>query len=314
MSLLVFKQLCYMMVVVLISFAVAKKFKFGQSEINFTSKILLYLVNPCMLLNALNIPYDSQKIKSLAFMLLLSLAIHLLMMIVACLVIRSKSEEGKLLDGIDRTGVIFTNSGFIGIPLINGVLGQEGVFYLTGYLVVFNILLWIFAPKALGCSFSIKKIVLNPNVLAVVIGFILFCLPGSLPEIVAKPVLYIGQMNTALSMILLGMVFADFNRGKLEKRLLLRSAWTAAVRLILCPAAVLALVIASLFLFKNTHDIKLMAITAFIAAICPIGMSITSLAVIFKRDSSYAAFIVALTSALCIISTPLWVYLISLFL
>mgnify|MGYP003305346482 CR=1 FL=1 len=35
--------------------------------------------------------------------------------------------------------IAFTNCAFIGIPLIEGVLGSEGVFYLLGYIVVFNI-------------------------------------------------------------------------------------------------------------------------------------------------------------------------------
>lgn len=298
-----------MMVVVIVAFICSKKFKFGQTEISFASKTLLYMVNPCMLISSFDIPYNAQKIQGLAVMIGISFAVHLAMMAVACIFIRSRTPQGKELDGIDRVGVIFTNSGFIGIPLINGVLGQEGVFYLMGYLLNFNILLWIFAPVALGCKFNIKKIIFNPNVLAVLTGFILFCIPGQLPSIIAKPVSYIGQMNTALSMILLGMVFADFKKGQVKGALLLRATWAVIVRLILCPLAALAVILAVLKTMPSVNDIRLMTVTAFIAALCPAGMSITSLAVVFNKDSRYAALIVAATSALCVLGAPLFVAL-----
>ena len=309
MSILVFKQLCYMMVVVLVAFVFSKKFKFGKEEISFASRTLLYLVNPCMLLSSFDIPYDSNKIKGLAVMIGLCLLVHLAMMVAACIFIRSRTPEGKELDGIDRVGVIFTNSGFIGIPLINGVLGREGVFYLMGYLVNFNILLWIFAPLALGCKFDIKKIIFNPNVIAVTAGFVLFCIPGTLPDLLAKPVGYIGQMNTALSMILLGMIFADFKKGEVKHSLAIRAAWTCLVRLVICPLAALAVIALLSGLLAGFEDGHLMTVTAYIAALCPAGMSITSLAVVFKKDAHYAGFIVALTSALCVLGTPALIYL-----
>jgi len=309
MAILVFKQLCYMMIVVLVAFIFSKKFKFAQTEISFTSKTMLYLVNPCMLLSSFDIPYNPQKVKGLAVMMGICLAVHLAMMAAALIFIRSRTPEGKELDGIDRVGVIFTNSGFIGIPLINGVLGKEGVFYLMGYLVNFNILLWIFAPLALGCKFNIKKIIFNPNVIAVVAGFILFCIPGTLPDILAKPIGYIGQLNTALSMILLGMIFADFKRGELNNSLAIRAAWTVTVRLVLCPLAALAVIAFASRLFANVQDIHLMTVTAYIASLCPVGMSITSLAVVFNKDSHYAGLIVAVTSALCVLACPAFIYL-----
>ncbi len=313
MAILVFKQLCYMMIVVVVAFVFSKKFKFGGTEISFTSKIMLYLVNPCMLFSSFDIPYNPQKIRGLALMIGICFAVHLAMMAAACIFIRSRTPEGKELDGIDRVGVIFTNSGFIGIPLINGVLGKEGVFYLMGYLVNFNILLWIFAPLALGCKFNIKKIIFNPNVVAVVAGFILFCIPGTLPDILAKPVGYIGQMNTAMSMILLGMIFADFKKGEGKSSLALRAGWTVAVRLVICPLAALGVILVASrilpMLLSSSEDIHLMTVTAYIASLCPVGMSITSLAVVFKKDAHYAGLIVALTSALCVLACPAFIYL-----
>ena len=77
--------------------------------------------------------------------------------------------------------LIYSNSGFIGIPLINGVFGSEGVFLLMGYIVVFNLFLWIQGIYFVTGRISPKRIITNPNIIAVIGGIILFLLPLQLP-------------------------------------------------------------------------------------------------------------------------------------
>ena len=212
MYLTVLKQLLIMLVISMLAFAFSKKNRFGSSESAFLSRLLLYFVNPCLIFNSFDQPFALQKLRELAFVIALSLLLHLVMTAVVSLCIRSKGAEGKSLDGLEKVGIVFTNSGFIGIPLINGVFGPEGVFYLTGYLAVFNVYLWTYGEYQMSHRFSVRKVLTNPNVLAVLCGIVLFCLPVRLPEIIAKPLSYISEMNTALSMFLLGLLFASFKK------------------------------------------------------------------------------------------------------
>ena len=43
----------------------------------------------------------------------------------------------------------------------------------------------------------------------------------------------------------------------------------------------------------------------FIAAACPVGMSVSSFAVVFKKDADYASLLVAVSSAACIVARNL---------
>ena len=270
------------------------------------SRLLLYFVNPCLILNSFNMAYNREKLLQLLFVIAVSLCVHLLLIALSLACIRSRKEKARQLDGLERVGVVFTNCGFIGIPLINGVFGQGGVFYLMGYLAVFNICLWIFGEYQMSHRFALKKVLLNPNVLAVLAGLVLFCLPFTLPELVSKPLAYISDMNTALSMTLLGMLFATFKKtGELPytKRLV----WVAVLRLVISSLIVLAFLYAACRLFSGMGNLHTMLFVVYIASLCPIGMSVSTFACVFGKDASYAGLMVSVTSVLCVVTVPAFV-------
>ena len=143
-----------------------------------------------------------------------------------------------------KIAIAFTNCAFIGIPLIEGVLGSEGVFYLLGYIVVFNIFLWTFGYAIIDGKVHVKKLLTNPNIIAVLFGIILFCIPVKLPDIIYSPLKLIGGMNTATSMVLLGMLFANFNisaDGSI-KTYLARGTKLSLFRLVVCAVVNLLII------------------------------------------------------------------------
>ncbi|HAH60895.1 MAG TPA: hypothetical protein DCL73_02210 [Treponema sp.] len=313
MHFLVLKQLVIMMLIAALSFVFSRRNKFGETESQFLSKVLLFFVNPCLIVNAFNIPYDSDKMRRLAFIIFICIGVHLLLTLVATLAVHSKNEAGRMLDGLDRIGIVFTNCGFIGIPLINGVFGPSGVFYLMGYIVVFNVYLWIYGEYLMSGRVNWKKVVTNPNVIAVAAGLVLFCLPFTLPGIVAKPLSLIADLNTALSMILLGMLFAGFRKSAGGVSYTGRVIKASVVRLIVSSFVVLAFLYAVYRLFPGVIDLREILFVVYIASLCPTGMSSSTFACVFKRNAAYTSLTVSATSVLCIVTVPLFVKLAELF-
>lgn len=308
MYITVFKQLIIMLLISVLSYAFSRKKQFSSKAADFLSQIMLFFVNPCLIFSSFNREFDVQKLRELAFVILLSIAAHLLMTVLVTVFIRSKNAADRTLDGIDKVGLVFTNSGFIGIPLIYGVFGQDGVFYLTGYLAVFNIYLWTYGEYQMSHSFKPKKIITNVNVLAVLLGLVLFCMPFTLPEVIAKSLGYISEMNTALSMFLLGLLFATFRKNE-------RVSYTGRVirvilvRLVACSIVNLLLVYVVWRFTPLGASYVTELFVVYIASLCPVGMSVSSFACIFKKDASYAGLIVLTTSVLCVVSVPLFVRL-----
>ena len=130
MYLLVLKQLSIMIIITLAGFIFARICKVDDEQQKFMSKLLLYFINPFLVFNCFNMDFDLLKLKQLLFTIFLGLITHCVMILLGLL-----SSKEKL----DRLGIVFTNCGFVGIPLIRGVFGDEGVFYLMGYLIVFNV-------------------------------------------------------------------------------------------------------------------------------------------------------------------------------
>lgn len=306
MYLIVLKQLVIMALIALAGFSFTKIFSFGKTEQTFVSRLLLYVINPCMILRTFNIEFEKERFMELLAVIGISLLAHLALTLLALVFCRSKNETEKDLDPIDKISVIFTNCGFIGIPLINGIFGQGGTFYLMGYIAIFNLSLWTYGYYFIAGKVNIKKIITNPNIIAVLLGILIYCLPFKLPTLIAQPISFIGDMNTATSMLLLGMLFATFKKPEISLgSYVLRLAKICSLRLIASAVIMFFVCFAAFKLLKNFSDIRTMCYVVFIAALCPVGMSVSGLAVLFKKDESYASLIVGLTSLFCLVTLPL---------
>ncbi len=311
MYLLVIKQLVTMSFIVVAGFMFAKAFKVGEREQKFLSKLLLYFVNPCLVLSSFNLEFDFLKLKQLLFMACVSIVLHGIMILIGYVCVHSKNPSQESYDKLDRIGVVFTNCGFVGIPLIRGVFGDEGVFFLMGYLVIFNVFLWTYGYYILSGTISIRKIVLNPNIICVCLGILIFCMPFTLPSFIAKPVSMIGDVNTAVSMILIGIMFADFKMPEVHE--ISTSVYIGRVvrfsflRLVLCALVNMAVLFVVYRLFHKIPDSRMMLFVALICSMCPAATSVPSLACVFDKDTSYASLLVCTTSLLCMITVPSFV-------
>ena len=299
MYILVMKQLFTMCLIALGGFIFAKIFKVEDSQQKVLSKLLLYFINPFMVVKSFNLEFNSDKLVQLGFVFAVALVIHLIMILIGFF---SSKEQ------VDRLVVCFTNCGFIGIPLIRGVFGDEGVFYLMGYLVVFNITIWTYGYYIMCGSINLKKIITNPNIIAVIIGIAIFCSPWTLPEIIARPVIMIGDTNTAMSMLLIGILLANFkpSDGKLYA---LKIAKVSLFRHVVCALVNIGVLFVVWKLFPNMPDCRILLFVVLICSMCPAATTIPGLAVLFNRDETYASLTVSFTSVLCMFFLPAFVAL-----
>ena len=103
MYILVIKQLVIMLLIAALSFFVSRKFKFGENEKQFVSKLLLFFINPCLILNQFNIDFEAEKFKSFGVCFVLSFIVHLVMVLLSLVFFRNKKNQWNM-------GSIFWNS------------------------------------------------------------------------------------------------------------------------------------------------------------------------------------------------------------
>ena len=308
MYLLVARQLFVMALTALASYIFSRFKKIGAAESRYLSNLLLFFISPCLILNTFTIDFDAEKLRQISLMMFLQFCIEMILIGISVLFIHSKKGMTKR-DPIDKMAVIYSNIGFIGIPLINGVFGQEGVFLLMGCIIMFNIFLWTQGVFLVTGKISIKQILTNPNIIAIAAGFMLFVLPVRIPDVLKQTIKLVGDLNTAISMILLGILFTDFRKpDKKEKGLSLRILKTVCLRIVIAPLVL----IGCMFLFEkyifSGRNIKEILLILLIAASCPVGMNVANFSVLYDPDNSpYAGLLVSFTSLFCIVTIPVMV-------
>ena len=135
------------------------------------SNLLMYVVSPCILIVVFQRPLETETFHNFWVALLAALVIHGINILVSELVIRDRDPMRK---SFFRFSAIFSNCGFLAVPLQTAILGSLGVFYGSAYLLVFTVLTWtlgIQLVKGGKMAFSWRTLLMNPGVtLAVVIA------------------------------------------------------------------------------------------------------------------------------------------------
>lgn len=263
------------------------------------SKIVISFVNPALMFCAYTIEFKESLLIGLLEAFGIAVITHLLFIAVSRFFLRKKDERY----GLERYCCIYSNCAFIGIPLVSAVYGSEGVFYVTAYITVFNLLMWshgIYLMSKDGEFDFVKKVLLSPTILATILGMIVFFARMPVSQVILKPLEYIGSMNTPLAMIVSGVTIAQsgFIKALKNGRIYQISFW----KLLFVPLVVMAM-----FLFTGVNHMVLMA-TILVAA-CPVATASTLLAMQYGQDDKYASQIFGMTTILSVVTLPLLVFL-----
>lgn len=295
MFVLIFNQLLKMLIILLLAFA-CYKLKIVSQEGNRTvSNLLLLLVNPCLIITAYQIDYDTRLVKGFFISFAAACAAHVIGIVIARFLIPVKNNPNYYLD---RFGSIYSNCGFIGIPLIYSILGTEGVFYLTAYMAVFNLFSWTHGLSLIKNSFSLRQLkegLLSPTILATLIAMFLFFMRLRIPSTILDSMNYIANMNTPLAMMVAGFSVAQADFRKIFTNLHLY--WVSFLKLLGVPLAVTLF----LFLIGVEHDL---AYVTLIAAACPAAATMTMMSIRYHKNYTYASEIFAFTTILSMITIP----------
>ncbi len=267
--------------------------KNGNKEL---SKLVLSVVNPIVIFMAYyQQNYDSQLVKNLLLSFGLSILSFGVLIAGAYILIPAKTANSE----IERFSSIYSNCGFMGIPLIQALCGSTGVFYLTAYLTVFNFLIWTHGIILLSGERNFKnvlKVLYSPVILSIVLGIIMFFLQIKIPSVLSESLGFIADLNTPLAMIVSGVTMADTDIIQLIKKK--RIYYTSFLKLFLFPA-VLVIIFA---LIPNIDSVVRM--TIIIAASAPSAAMCTLQCIRLGKDSLYASEIFAFTTVISIASLP----------
>jgi len=273
----------------------------GDDALKGMTNLLLFLVSPSVVIQAFQRPFDAGRLRTIGVVFVIDLLVFAITIGIARIAMNARLVPDAARRTALRFGTVYTNAGFIGIPLTQALLGQDGVFYAVTFIAAFTIFAWTHGVSLFGRSDEpglrrLRRVVLNPGIVSIVLALVLYVTSVHLPSPVSDVVGYLGSMNTPLSMIVVGVNLAAFSlRSVFSDRL----AWYGTVvRNIVVPA-----VFVVLLGFVPIDPVARMAILISVSA--PVGAMIVIFSVRHDADPRFATRLLCLSTLLCIVTLPL---------
>ncbi|WP_077611334.1 AEC family transporter [Clostridium sp. Marseille-P2415] len=291
-------QIIILFVLMAIGFFLSKKGIIDNNGSGQMTTLLCYIVLPCTILYSFQMEFREDMLQNFLLMCLITAGIHAAGILITFPLFNKKNVPDKEKRTVLRFSSVYSNCGFMGLPLLEALVGQNGLFYGAAFNSIYGLFLWthgllLFSGKA--DKKAILKAIINPNILASIIGLFLYCFSISLPRPLYLSVKYLAQMNTALSMIVIGTTMTQISFRKLFSGF---SAWIGVLmRNMVIPLTSL------LILYKVGVRGELL-LSSLIPAACPVA----GFAVIFSkfvgRDVVFPSKIMTLSTLSSLITMP----------
>ncbi len=287
-------QVLVIAILIAIGFFLAKTNIFTDKTSKELSYLLINIITPALILNSFQIDYTPEKLNSLLITFGLSFLAYAIVIVFSFLYC-GKDEKNK----IERLIITFSNAGFMGIPLTAGIYGNEGVFYASIMVIVFNITFWSYGIAVIRGNFSsesLKQILFSPTIISVLIGIILFVLNIKLPEPLFSVSKHLANMNTPLAMLVAGISISQSNILSILKNKKLYK--TILGKLIFAP-----IIVAVVYMFIPVSTIIKEILVLQVA--CPAAASIGIAIIQYNGDNKTATEYFTLTTLMSIITIPI---------
>lgn len=185
-----------------------KKEIFSESQSEAVSSIVVNLTWPCLVIDAMQIHFSIETLKDSVYILVITMIV-LILLAVLSLLLGKALKMPKAKQYITAFMLLFGNTGFIGIPVIKALYGSEAIFFAAIVELINDVLLFtvgiILIQLSAGARLKLGvRQFLNPGLLGVIVGLVLFLFNFRLPELLGGSIEMIGAATTPLTMFAIG--------------------------------------------------------------------------------------------------------------
>lgn len=292
-----FTQVLILFILILVGYFIRYKNLIDKSFTSKLSTLVLSIFLPAMIINSMQIDFEPSIINKVMILILLALITYSISFLIAYALKFIFKSDNDL--GIYQYAIMFSNVGFMGYPIVESILGSNTVFYAAIFNLPFNLLIMTIGVYLLckgngEYNFSVKSFI-NPIIISVLIGFVLFIFRIKLPVFINDTLELLGDVTTPLSMLIIGSMLCEspVKECFFNKKLYL----IAFIRLILVPVCIY-------FVLKGIiNDSLLLSIPVIISSM-PMATNAAIMANEYKANASLASQAVFLSTLFSIITIP----------
>lgn len=296
----VLTQVVILFILILIGVALSKGKVLNEKSVSGMTELVLILVTPCVIVKSFFREFNKADLKDLLVSFLLGVILHVGFIVLSMLFLRDKDKNRQV---VLQYAAVFSNCGFMALPLQQALLGDNGVFLGSSFVAIFNAFVWSWGVWVMsGDKKSLKplKIITRPAILALIIGLVVFLFSIPVPSVLSEPVSMLAALNTPLPMIIIGYHLSKSNvlKGLVDLKCII----TILLRLIIYPIAAIVL----MWLCGIKGD---MLIAQAICCSAPVAAITTMFSSKYNRDTELSVNLVSLSTLLSLITMPLIIML-----
>ncbi|WP_005033638.1 AEC family transporter [Holophaga foetida] len=304
MNQLIFTQVLTLFILMGVGLAARRLGQFTPEVSRGMSAFLMNFCMPMMVLSSFLRPFNMGMLATAGRMLGYALAIHLLLVMLAWIIFR-KAPAAK------RPGLqfitVFSNSGFMGLPLLAMLFPIGGVFFGAVYSIAFTVFMFtagvaFFSPG--NSRPSPRQLFLNPVILSTLAGIACFLASVKLPTPIMNTLGIIGGMTSPLSMLIIGAMLGDMK---------LRDILGSPVEYLLCAVRLLVAPLLTLLLCRMLHVDPVLEKILVILQALPAATIVAAFAEKYGSDRAFVSRCTFLSTLLSILTIPLVVKILERF-
>ena len=301
---LLIQEISALFLILAMGFVLVKLHLLKSGDSRILSLVQIYVIMPCSILKAFQIDFTPEVRENFILSFGTAIVLHLLLTGMVW-------GFGKMfrLDGLEKASVMYGNAGSLIIPIVMAILGEEWVIYASGFVCVQMFFMWTHGLTLIRNEkgVSLKKILLNINLAAIVAGLIFLLAGVRLPSLVNHVFDQLMDTMGPVTMIIIGMLLADVKWGELLRQP--RGYLIVALKMLVTPLVILGLMKLSgaAGLAKEGRTILFIS---FLAVIAPCATTVTQMAQLYRKRPEYAGALNAMTTLVSILTMPLmtWLY------
>lgn len=298
----VFQQMLIFFLLMLLGIYARRKGIINEANMSQISALAVNVAYPAIILSSVagggTRIEGAELLSAVGVALLVLVAAVVLGLLVPRLLGFSKSERGMA-----NAMVVFTNIGFMGLPMIQGIYGSDALIYMTVFLIPFNVLFYAYAIPTIQADGAAKRRfrlrdLLNVGMGACVLSVIVYFSGIRLPYVLSTTVQMIGSLTAPLAMMLIGASLPDIPwRAALTN---LRIWAFVALKMLILPVVVL------LAIAHFVPVTPVLLAVGLCALATPSGNMLAALANLYNKESvPLATETIALTTAVSVFTMPL---------
>ena len=212
----VFFQMLSLLIMIGAGFLLTKKKMLDEHTNTQMSRMIVNLFNPMLVLSSAVTSVGLISLGTMGLVALIAAGMFLIFIVVGMILspfFDRQPDQRKIYQMM----FVFSNLGFIGIPVVSTILGPEYVVYVTEFLLIYTIVFYTYGVSLMDGKFSLSslKSMVNPGLIASLAALLIILLEIQLPAFLVVAITYLGNVTSPMALVAVGFALANSNLKKI---------------------------------------------------------------------------------------------------